>query len=88
MEGGGKREEGEGEGRRDEGNNMAVLFIFFKPWKFQESLNEWLESFTAKLGTVNVSLKTQDYLRNKGTHFYMKFYMKFFPNNFHMVLGN
>ena len=38
---------------------------FAEPWRFLQTLNEWLDVVTSKISQMKISLKTQDEMRAK-----------------------
>ena len=45
---------------------MIVLMLdFSEPWRFQASLNEWLDLVTGKISQMKIGLKNQDEMRAK-----------------------
>ena len=44
---------------------IILMVDFAEPWRFLQTLNEWLDVVTSKISQMKISLKTQDEMRAK-----------------------
>lgn len=48
---------------------IVIMVDFSEPWRFLQSLNEWLDLVTGKISQMKIALKTQDEMRAKSLSF-------------------